>query len=137
MKTLLQSVALSLLLICGTGYAQSPGATTPDKSTGTPPPARSSSSKAKSKAAPAASESAAEPKTSKSASESKTTKSAKAKDKSAAAGGGAGKVWVNTDSKVYHCSGTRYYGKTKTGEYMSESEAKSKGNRADHNKACT
>jgi hypothetical protein len=54
----------------------------------------------------------------------------------ATAGGGSGKVWVNTDSKVYHCPGGRWYGKTKAGEYMSESEAIAKGNRADHAKAC-
>ena len=52
-----------------------------------------------------------------------------------AAGGGAGKVWVNTDSKVYHCSGTKYYGKTKQGEYMTESAAKAAGAHADHGKA--
>jgi len=54
-----------------------------------------------------------------------------------AAGGGAGKVWVNTDSKVYHCSGTKYYGKTKQGEYMTESAAKAAGAHADHGKACS
>lgn len=54
----------------------------------------------------------------------------------AASGGGAGQVWLNTDSKVYHCPGTRYYGTTKHGEYMSESQAISAGARADHNKAC-
>ena len=55
----------------------------------------------------------------------------------AAAGGGDGKVWVNSKSKTYHCEGTKYYGKTKVGEYMSEADAKTKGNHADHGKACT
>lgn len=59
-----------------------------------------------------------------------------ARNEMPAAGGGAGKVWVNTDSHVYHCAGDRWYGKTKQGEYMSESAAKAQGNRADHGKAC-
>jgi hypothetical protein len=42
----------------------------------------------------------------------------------------AGMVWVNTDSGIYHKPGTRYYGKTKQGKYMSEADAIKAGYRA-------
>src|SRR5271169_5534883 len=47
-----------------------------------------------------------------------------------------GEVWVNTDSRVYHCPGTRWYGKTKQGTYMSETQAQAQGAKPDHGKAC-
>ena len=50
-------------------------------------------------------------------------------DSDIAAAKSSGKVWVNLDSKVYHKSG-RWYGKTKSGKFMTEDEAKAAGYKA-------
>ncbi len=46
---------------------------------------------------------------------------------------GNGMVWVNTDTGVYHKEGSRYYGKTKNGKYMSVADADKAGYRAAKN----
>jgi len=46
------------------------------------------------------------------------------------------KVWVNTKSGAFHCPDSRWYGKTKQGEYMNESEAVKNGYHAAGGKSC-
>jgi hypothetical protein len=42
-------------------------------------------------------------------------------------------VWANTNSKIYHFTGYKDYGNTKTGAYMCETDATSQGMRASKN----
>ena len=156
-----KSIATLVLLIAGLGaaYAQAPAGATGECKDGTYTTQESkkgacaghggvkswtgaSSSKM---AAPAASSSMAAPATAAAASNPAMSSDKMSSDKTssnqpaavAAPGGGPGKVWANDSSKVYHCPGDRWYGKSKHGEYMSEADAKSKGYKPDHGKACS
>ena len=42
-------------------------------------------------------------------------------------------VWANLDSKIYHFTGNKDYGNTKSGAYMCERDATSQGMRAAKN----
>lgn len=46
------------------------------------------------------------------------------------------RVWVNTSSNVYHCAGTRWYGKTARGGYLDEATARAQGNRPANGRTC-
>ena len=47
-----------------------------------------------------------------------------------AQGGGHGLVWVNTELHVYHREGSRFYGTSKEGKYMTEADAIKEGDKA-------
>jgi len=44
-----------------------------------------------------------------------------------AAAKSSGQVWVNTSSKAYHKSTSKYFGATKAGKFMSEADAQKAG----------
>jgi hypothetical protein len=84
-------------------------------------------------AAPAAAPAAA------SAAASKSTAAKSAPAATPAAGGGPGQVWVNTSSKTkaYHCQGSKWYGTTKQGKYMSSADAQAAGYHAAKGEKCS
>jgi hypothetical protein len=97
------------------------------------PSAASTPSAAPSAAAPSAPAAAAPAASTAMTAKPKTT----ASSTTPAPGGGPGMVWLNTSTKVYHCYGTKYYGTTKAGAYMSEADAKAKGGHPDAGKPCS
>lgn len=46
-------------------------------------------------------------------------------------------VWVNDKSKAYHCQGSKWYGTTKHGKYMSKADADAAGNHLAKGETCT
>jgi len=59
-----------------------------------------------------------------SASDRKTpSETAKPRSEQAGKAATSDKVWLNTDSNVYHKSDSRFYGKTKSGKFVTEQEA--------------
>lgn len=123
MKSNIRALAIALgMCFAGVGFA----ATAVPAATASAPAAM----------APAAAVPAATPAAKPAAAAPAAKKAATAMPTVAAAGGGDGKVWVNEKSKTYHCEGTKFYGKTKTGEYMAEADAKAKGNHPAGGKAC-
>src|SRR5207302_11378194 len=64
----------------------------------------------------------------------KTTASSAEANATRAPGGGHGLVWVNTESHIYHKEGSRFYGKTKQGKYVSEADAIKEGDHASKTK---
>lgn len=57
--------------------------------------------------------------------------------RNAAPGGGPNLVWLNTESNVYHCYGSPFYGKTKNGKYLPEQQAINGGGKAEGGKRCS
>ncbi|HTV84264.1 MAG TPA: hypothetical protein VME63_02595 [Dyella sp.] len=94
----------------------------------------SSAAGAASGSATAATAASGKSSTSSTASASKSAPAAKP-----AAGGGPGQVWVNTGSKTkaYHCQGSKWYGTTKQGKYMSTSDAQAAGYHAAKGEKCS
>jgi hypothetical protein len=46
------------------------------------------------------------------------------------------KVWVDTEFGYYHCPGTKWYGNTRQGVYMTQRQAQDRGYRPAYGTVC-
>jgi serine/threonine protein kinase len=46
------------------------------------------------------------------------------------------RVWANTKTKIFHCPDTRWYGKTKNGQFMTQAQAQEQGYKAEGGRVC-
>jgi hypothetical protein len=120
--------ALIALLALAT-FAAVPLVQAADTTTSPTPQASASPGKKHSKKAATAANAtnAANPTTS--ATPAKAAKGVPTPQKVQAPGGGAGKVWVNNETHVYHKEGSKWYGRTKNGKYLSEQDAIKEGDK--------
>ncbi|HLZ12951.1 MAG TPA: hypothetical protein VKP58_10205 [Candidatus Acidoferrum sp.] len=126
LKCFLSSMILmAMLLSFGSPAIRAQQSQQPDPA-GTSEANARSKSKSKSKAKPAAGNAA---QSSASTAAPATTAPVSKPAPAAKPASAAGTVWVNTDSGIYHKPGTKWYGKTKQGKYMTEADAKKAGYR--------
>jgi hypothetical protein len=130
-KVLLPSLAILLLI---SGISPAPLTAQTDSTAGTDKAAPAGSAKARSAGRSKkhnAGEQASQRTRSHKASQNESP--GQASDSDIAEAKSSGRVWVNLDSGVYHKSG-RWYGKTKNGKFMTETEAKAAGYKASQRK---
>jgi len=97
------------------------------------PEASASPAKKHSKKSTTAANATPAPSPTASASPAKVAKTVPTPQATQAPGGGTGQVWVNTETHVYHKEGSKWYGKTKHGKYLSEQDAIKEGDHAAKN----
>src|SRR5437660_5036624 len=102
--------------------AESPAASpSPAEKAGSPSPAESPAASPKEKPTPKKAK--AERKARPAATPSPAARTTEEATNPPAPGGGHGQVWVNTETRVYHREGSRFYGTTSKGKYMTEQDA--------------
>jgi hypothetical protein len=102
--------------------SESPAASpSPAEKAASPSPAESPTASPKAKATPKKAK--AERKAQPAATPAPAARSAEEAANPPAPGGGHGQVWVNTETGVYHREGSRFYGTTRKGKYMTEQDA--------------